>query len=263
MQHALEMRRYPLSCLLQIAALLSSLAVHTRQPSQVYILNACNAGEKLQAALRVEAFRSLLAQRVEFFDRHSSSQLTQLLSRDLDSIRAFVFANTARDRGLRALLEALGTVGVLFALRWEGQLLGCSAAGCCMRSLHWCRCPPQTPPLHPGPWPCLPPTQPPSHPPAGCSWRLGPILAGVIVASVCTAFLYRRQTRSLEATNAAAQQRLAEVASSSFTNMRTVRIFAGEALEQQRFGQQVARSYASGLGFAKAKAMLEGGRAGR
>jgi ATP-binding cassette subfamily B (MDR/TAP) protein 8 len=96
----------------------------------VYILNACNAGEKLQAALRVEAFRSLLAQRVEFFDRHSSSQLTQLLSRDLDSIRAFVFANTARDRGLRALLEALGTVGVLFALRWEGQLLGCSPAGC-------------------------------------------------------------------------------------------------------------------------------------
>ena len=113
----------------------------------------------------------------------------------------------------------------------------------------------RTPPLHPDPWTCLPP--------AGCSWRLGPILAGVIVTSVCTAFLYRRQTRSLETTNAAAQQRLAEVASSSFTNMRTVRIFAGEALEQQRFGQQVARSYASGLGFAKAKAMLEGGRAGR
>ena len=92
-----------------------------------------------------------------------------------------------------------------------------------------------------------------------CSWRLGPILAAVIVASVCTAFLYRRQTRALEATSAAAQQRLAEVASSSFANMRTVRIFAGEALEQQRFGQQVARSYASGLGFARAKAMLEGG----
>lgn len=95
-----------------------------------------------------------------------------------------------------------------------------------------------------------------------CSWRLGPILAGVIVASVCTAYLYRRQTRSLEASNAAAQQRLAEVASSSFSNMRTVRIFAGEALEQQRFGQQVARSYASGVGFARAKAMLEGGVGG-
>ena len=139
-----------------------------------------------------------------------------------------------------------------------------------------------------------------------CSWRLGPILAGVIVASVCAAFLYRRQTRPLEASNAAAQvgrqQRsarplfllwspplggipparqpaqpaqpaiihpppppppppqaaLAEVASSSFTNMRTVRIFAGEALEQARFGAQVAQSYASGLGFARAKAMVEG-----
>lgn len=174
--------------------------------SQVYILNACAAGEKVQASLRAEAFRALLAQRVEFFDRHSSSRLTQLLSRDLDSIRAFVFANTARDRGLRAVLEAAGTVGVLFVL----------------------------------------------------SWRLGPILAGVIVASVCTAFLYRRQTRSLEASSAAAQQRLAEVASSTFTNMRTVRVFGGEALETQRFQQQVARSYDAGLGFARAKAMLEG-----
>lgn len=133
------------------------------------------------------------------------------------------------------------------------------------------------------------------------------MLAGVIVASVCTAFLYRRQTRSLEAGSAAAQQRLAELASASFTNMRTVRIFAGEALEQRcvgrrwagwlggwglpcelrfaarlaaapslgavraepvalplctqagrrRFGQQVARSYNSGVGFARAKATLE------
>ncbi|EFN54275.1 hypothetical protein CHLNCDRAFT_31851 [Chlorella variabilis] len=187
---------------------LGLLFIYVAEPllSQVYILNACAAGEKLQASLRLEAFRCLLAQRVEFFDRHSSSRLTQLLSRDLDSIRAFVFTNSARDRGPRALLEALGSVAVLFAL----------------------------------------------------SWRLGPILAAVIVASVCTAFLYRRQTRALEATSAAAQQRLAEVASSSFANMRTVRIFAGEALEQQRFGQQVARSYASGLGFARAKAMLEG-----
>lgn len=86
----------------------------------MYILNACGAGEKLQAALRAEAFRTLLAQRVEFFDRHSSSQLTQLLSRDLDSIRAFVFANTARDRGFRALFEALGTVCILFTLRQGG-----------------------------------------------------------------------------------------------------------------------------------------------
>ncbi len=90
------------------------------------------------------------------------------------------------------------------------------------------------------------------------SWRLGPILAGVIIASVCTAFLYRRQTRSLEATNAAAQQRLAEVSSSTFANMRTVRVFGGEALETQRFQQQVARCYDAGLGFAGAKAMLEG-----
>lgn len=95
----------------------------------MYILNACAAGEKLQASLRLEAFRCLLAQRVEFFDRHSSSRLTQLLSRDLDSIRAFVFTNSARDRGPRALLEALGSVAVLFALRWAGR---CEGAAACL-----------------------------------------------------------------------------------------------------------------------------------
>lgn len=102
----------------------------------MYILNACTAGERLQASLRTEAFRCLLSQRLEFFDRHSSQQLTQLLTRDLDSIRAFVFANTARDRGLRALLEAVGSVGVLFVLRCAP--LAPAAAGLAARAPGLC-----------------------------------------------------------------------------------------------------------------------------
>lgn len=39
---------------------------------QVYIRKACEAGEKVQAALRLEAFRTLLMQKVEFFDKHRS-----------------------------------------------------------------------------------------------------------------------------------------------------------------------------------------------
>lgn len=38
---------------------------------------------------------------------------------------------------------------------------------------------------------------------------------------------------------------------------RTVRIFAGEALERERYGTYVADSYSSGIGFSRAKALLE------
>ena len=60
---------------------------------QVYILNACDAGEKVQASLRSEAFRCLLSQRVEFFDRHSSSQLASV---------AVLFRAATRGLGLAA-----------------------------------------------------------------------------------------------------------------------------------------------------------------
>lgn len=122
-------RARPHACPLHPPACPPAAPSRRRPAPQVYILNACQAGERLQASLRTEAFRCLLAQRLEFFDRHSSQQLTALLTRDLDSIRAFVFANTARDRGLRALLEAVGSVGVLFVLRCGRGAAGLGAGG--------------------------------------------------------------------------------------------------------------------------------------
>ncbi|KAK2075602.1 hypothetical protein QBZ16_001710 [Prototheca wickerhamii] len=121
--------------------LLAMAVCYTVEPvtSQVYIRAACAAGEAVQGALRRLAFAALLQQRMDFYDRHRASELTALLSRDLDSVRALVFANVSRDRGLRAALEACGSVGVLCAL----------------------------------------------------SWRLGPVLAGVILSSAATAFWRR------------------------------------------------------------------------
>lgn len=58
----------------------------------------------------MELFRTLLMQRVEFFDRHATPELTALLSSDLDSLRSFIFSNVSRDRGLRAIFEAIGSV---------------------------------------------------------------------------------------------------------------------------------------------------------
>lgn len=43
------------------------------------------------AALRKELFRTLLMQRIEFFDRHEAGELTALLSIELDTLRTFVF----------------------------------------------------------------------------------------------------------------------------------------------------------------------------
>ena len=60
--------------------------------------------------IRMELFRTLLMERVEFFDRHTSTELTSLLSIELDSLRSFIFGNVSRDRGLRAILEAFGAV---------------------------------------------------------------------------------------------------------------------------------------------------------
>ena len=43
------------------------------------------------AALQKELFRTLLMQSVEFFDRHDPTDLTALLSVELNSLRTFVF----------------------------------------------------------------------------------------------------------------------------------------------------------------------------
>jgi ATP-binding cassette subfamily B (MDR/TAP) protein 8 len=58
----------------------------------------------------MELFRTLLMEKLEFFDRHSTTQLTSLISIELDALRSFVFGNVSRDRGLRAILEACGSV---------------------------------------------------------------------------------------------------------------------------------------------------------
>lgn len=144
-------------------------------------------------------------QRIEFFDKHRASELTALLSKDLDAVRSFVFSNVSRDRGARAILEAAGSVGVLFFL----------------------------------------------------SWRLGPILAAVILAAACTAFLYKQQTKKYEGSAARAQKQMTEVADETFSNIRTVRIYAGESLQRERWGEQITASCGIGLGFANAKANLE------
>lgn len=183
------------------------LAIYIIEPllSQVYITHVCAVGEKVQASLRLEAFRVVLMQKIEFFDRHRASEITNLLSKDLEALRTFVFANVSRDRGFRAFAEASGSVLVLFWL----------------------------------------------------SWRLGPIMAGVIIATAAIAWLYRRQSKVFEQASAHAQARMAACVDETVSQVRTVRIFAGEALERERYASVVMDAFNSGMGFSRAKALLE------
>lgn len=173
--------------------------------TKVYMKSLLNAGEAVLASLRLELFRTLLMQKVSYYDKHSASQLTNLISVELDTVRSFIFNNTSRDRGLRALLEAVGSVLVLFAL----------------------------------------------------SWHLAPICSIVVVVTAVSAAAYRKFTRSVEQTQGEALQQMTGVALQALENMKTVRSFAGEALERERFRTQVGSSYLAGLAFADAKSWFE------
>ena len=80
------------------------------------------------ASLRAELYRVLLLQSVDFYDRTSTAELTGLLSSELDRVRSFIVSNVSRDRGLRAILEATGSVS------WRAVLLHivCRLCRCCM-----------------------------------------------------------------------------------------------------------------------------------
>ena len=104
---------------------LSMLDMSTTSPCRIPTCSQPAHHAQVLAALRLELFRTLLLQKVEFFDRHNTTELTSLLSVELDTVRSFVFGNVSRDRGLRAILEASGSVLVLFVLSWRlGPVLG-------------------------------------------------------------------------------------------------------------------------------------------
>ena len=81
--------------------------------------NAVAAGEAMLARVRADLFSSLLARPVAFFDRHKAGSLAGLVVAEVDSMRMCLLTNVARDRGLRALLEAIGSVVILALMSWR------------------------------------------------------------------------------------------------------------------------------------------------
>jgi hypothetical protein len=87
--------------------------------ARVYMRNLIALGEKCLAAVRQELFRTLLMQRLAFYDKHPAAELQSAVGAELDSVRGFIFNNCSRDRGLRAFAEATGSILVLFVLSWR------------------------------------------------------------------------------------------------------------------------------------------------
>ncbi len=63
----------------------------SHSPSSSAAGNILVGAEKVLATLRMELFRTLLMQKISYFDRHSAAELTGLISVELDAIRSFVF----------------------------------------------------------------------------------------------------------------------------------------------------------------------------
>ncbi|KAJ1288946.1 hypothetical protein BS78_02G127800 [Paspalum vaginatum] len=85
----------------------------------IFVVNMTIIWEQVMARLRSQIFRRILIQKMVFFDRHKVGELTGLLTSDLGSLKNIVSDNISRDRGLRALSEITGTLGILFTLSTE------------------------------------------------------------------------------------------------------------------------------------------------
>jgi ABC-type multidrug transport system fused ATPase/permease subunit len=113
--------------------LLIALAlVYAAEPlvTRVYVSTLVAAAERCLRAARARLFRALLAKPAPFFEAHSPASLAALLSADLDVVRAVALASTSRDRGPRALAEAVGAAVVLTCLSWRlGPVLALVIAG--------------------------------------------------------------------------------------------------------------------------------------
>lgn len=65
----------------------------------MYVRSIYKLSERAFEKIRVEAFRALLVQRVDFFDRFKANELAALVAAELASIRGVLTDNTGRDRG--------------------------------------------------------------------------------------------------------------------------------------------------------------------
>ena len=87
--------------------------------AQVALANA--SGESLAARLRARLFRALLGRSASFYDTARTGAMTAWLGQDVEVLQSTV-AKLLGARGLRAVLETVGIIGVLTWLSWPMAL---------------------------------------------------------------------------------------------------------------------------------------------
>lgn len=67
--------------------------MYTLEPllGRVYVTRALQAAESVLTQVRLEVFRVLLMQPISFYDRHSTTEITNSLAVDLEAVRSAVF----------------------------------------------------------------------------------------------------------------------------------------------------------------------------
>ncbi|KAJ8907597.1 hypothetical protein NDN08_007707 [Rhodosorus marinus] len=91
----------------------------------VWVRTVCRVTEEIILSTKKRIFRDILNREIEFFDTHSSGELTSAVAKDVGEIRDMVWNNLGRDRGVRAVLEAIGVVVMLTCIQPKIAIVFC------------------------------------------------------------------------------------------------------------------------------------------
>jgi len=91
----------------------------------VWVRTVCRFTEEIILSSKKRIFRDILNREVEFFDTHFSGDLTSAVAKDIGEIRDIVWNNLGRDRGVRAVLEAIGVVVMLTCIQPKIAVVFC------------------------------------------------------------------------------------------------------------------------------------------
>lgn len=163
------------------------------------------AGERVVARLRKDLFASIIRQEVGFFDAQRTGELVNRLGSDTSVLQNSVTVNISM--ALRFLLQAAGTVGILF---WT-------------------------------------------------SWKLSLVMLAIVPVIAVGAVVFGRAVRALARRTQDALAHAAEVAEESLSNIRTVRAFAREEGEVERYSRKIDEVFDAGRRMAIAYGSFQGG----
>ena len=108
-----------------LRALAAMVLVHTIEPwmTVYFVRHSSVLIDRFITSLRAIVFSTLLRREVAVFESSSAASATQLVIGEVDKIKQSAMQNISRDRGLRALLELLFGLSILYTLCWPLALM--------------------------------------------------------------------------------------------------------------------------------------------